>query len=361
MNRVLLILLATLLAVSVVACAAPEPAPAPAPAPPPDEEEEEAAPSPAPEKKSYRFVMATECGTEGTPYADFIDKWAQLIGDATDGRIQLDTYYEGQLGYGEEMQDSLLKGTNHMQLSWPTTSYDPRTAVRDTPYMFFDWPEAMKVLAPSGWVYQVLDPVFNDLGLKFLGAYPEGFVGIGSKGKYATNPEQAAKMKLRSFAAFPYPQAVEAMGYQSAVIGWGEVYTAIQTGVVDGDSNNVIFWDQEYFGDQLDYWVYTKHFFQSAVILMNMEAFNSLDAEDQQIVVDVTNHLAEEVFAEAEQIDLNYRQEAIDKGIEFIEMTPAEFAANVKLVREKIWPQMEEKVGTYLMDKIRAGASEPPQ
>ncbi|MCK4262698.1 MAG: hypothetical protein KAW95_01520, partial [Dehalococcoidia bacterium] len=174
MNRVLLILLATLLAVSVVACAAPEPAPAP---PPDEEEEEEAAPSPTPEKKSYHFVMTTECGTEGTPYANFIDLWAQQIADATDGRIQCDTYYEGQLGYGEEVQDSLLKGLVHMDLSWPTTSYDPRTAVRDTPYMFFEWPEAMKVLAPSGWVYQVLDPVFNDLGLKFLGAYPEGFVG----------------------------------------------------------------------------------------------------------------------------------------------------------------------------------------
>jgi len=110
----------------------------------------------------------------------------------------------------------------------------------------------------------------------------------------------------------------------------------------------------------IDYWVYTKHFFQTAVILVNLEAFNSLDAEDQQIVIDVTSELAEKVFADAEQLDLNYRQQAIDKGIEFIELTPAEFAANVKVVREKIWPLMEEKVGTLLMDQIRAGASEPP-
>jgi len=319
-----------------------------------------AAPSGEEEEESYRFVMATECGTQGTPYASFIDSWAQAIEDGTGGRIQLDTYYEGQLGYAEEMFDSLLKGTIHMQLSWPTTSYDPRTAARDTPYMFFEWSEAMKAYAPGGWVYEVLDPVFNDLGLKFLGVYPEGFVGIGTKGKYATTPEQAANIKLRSFAAFPYPQTVEAMGYNAAVISWGEVYAAIQTGVVDGDCNNSIFWDQEYFGDLLDYWVYTKHFFQTAVILMNLEAFNSLDAEDQKVVIDVTSHLAEKVFADAEQLDLNYRQEAIDKGIEFIELTAAELAANVKVVREEIWPQMDEKIGKLLMDQIRAGASEPP-
>ena len=224
--------------------------------------------------------MATECGTRGTPYANFIDAWAQGIEEATDGRIQFDTYYEGELGYGEEMFDNFLRGLTDMELSWPVTSYDPKTALRDTPYMFFEWPSAMEAYAPGAWLYQANDPIFRSLGLKFLGAYSEGFVGIGTKGKYATNPEQAAKIKVRSFPAFPYPQTVEAMGYKVATISWGEVYTGIQTGVVDGDCNNVIYWDEEYFGDLLDYWVYTKHFFQTAMILMNLESFNRLDAED---------------------------------------------------------------------------------
>ncbi len=372
-----LIPLALLLAVSLAACAAPAPEPSPAPSPAPTvtvtPEPSPAptvtvtapapspSPSPAPEKKSYKFMMATEAGTKGTPYADSVDMWAQLIEEATDRRIQVDTYYQGDLGKPEEMFDNLLRGNLHMELAWPMTSYDPRVAIFNTPYMFFEWPTAIEAYGPGGWLYDAIDPVFNGLGVKFLGAYPEGFVGVGTKGSYATTPEEAADIKVRSQPIFPLPQIMEAMGYQVAVISWGEVYTAIQTGVVDGDSGNVIFWDQEYFGDLLDYWVWTKHYFQTGTILMSLEAFNSLDEEDQGIIIEATSQMMEKQFNDAEQLDLQHRQTAIDKGIEFIELTPEELAANVRTVREEVWPQMEEEIGSYLMDKIRAGASAPPQ
>jgi TRAP-type C4-dicarboxylate transport system substrate-binding protein len=305
--------------------------------------------------------MATEAGTKGTPYGDSIDMWAQLVEEASDGRIQADTYYQGDLGGPEEMFDNLLRGNIQLELAWPMTFYDPRVGVFNAPYMFFEWPEALEAYSPGGWLYKAIDPVFNGMGLKFVGAYPEGFVGVATRGKYAVNPEQAKELKVRSQPIFPMAQNMEAMGYQVAVISWGEVYTAIQTGVVDGDSGNVIFWDQEYFGDLLDYYVWTKHYFQTGCLLMNMEAFNSLDEEDQKIIIDASAQVAAEQFADAEGQDLKYRQQAIDKGIEFIEMTPAEFAANVKLVRDEIWPQMDEKIGAFLMDQVRAGASEPPQ
>jgi len=370
-KKILLIPLALLLVVSLVACAAPAPAPAPAPATvtapaatvtAPATTVTAPAPAPAPtEKKSYRFITATECGTKGTPNADYIDLWAQLVEEGTDGRIQCDVFYEGELGTPEEMFDNLLKGNIHIQLSWPMTFYDPRVAVLNVPYMVFDWDELLEAYSPGGWLNQVVDPVFNGLGIKFFGAIPEGFGGVATRGTYATNPEQAKNLKVRSQPILPYPQAMEAMGYQVAVISWGEVYTAIETGVVDGDSGNVIFWDQEYFGDLLDYYLNTKHIVNTGAALMNLEAFNSLDAEDQKIVTDAATQMLAEQFANAERLDLHYRQVAIDKGIEFIELTPEELAVNVKLVREKVWPLMDEKIGTILMDQIRATAAEPPQ
>ncbi len=305
--------------------------------------------------------MATEAGTKGTPLADSIDMWAALIEEATDGRIEVDVFYQGELGAPEEMFDSILRGNLDMSLAWPMTFYDPRVGAFNSPYMFFEWEDALAAYSPGGWLSEALDPVFTGMGLKFLGAYPEGFAGVATKGSYATTPEQAASIKVRSQPIFPFAQAMEALGYQIAIISWGEVYTAIQTGVVAGDSGNVIFWDQEYFGDIIDYFVWTKHLFSTGAVLMNLETLNSLDEEDQKIIIDAANQMVEAHFSEAEALDFKYRQEAIAKGIEFIELTPEELAANIEAVRATVWPQMEEKIGKVLMDKIRAGAPDPPQ
>lgn len=379
-KKLLIIPLALLLTVSLVACASPAPAPAPAPAPtvtvevpgtapapapaPTVTVEVPApapAPAPAPEKKSYRFILATEAGTKGTPAADSVDMLARLIEEATDGRIEVDVFYQGELGGPQEMFDQLLKSNIDIELSWPITSYDPRMATLNVPYTVFTWEDALEAYSAGGWLNQVVDPVFGGLNLKFFGSYPEGFNGIATKGAYATNPEQAGKIKLRSQPILPYPQSVEAMGYQAVVIDWSEVYTSIQTGIVDGDSGNVIFWDQEYFGDLIDYYVWTKHIFQTGTLLMAMDDWNSLDAEDQQILTDAADQMLAKHFGDAEGLDLKYRQQAIDKGIEFIELTPAEFALHVQLVRDAVWPLMDEKIGTFVMNQIRAGAAEPPE
>lgn len=157
-KKLLIIPLALLLTVSLVACASPAPAPAPAPAPtvtvevpgtapapapaPTVTVEVPApapAPAPAPEKKSYRFILATEAGTKGTPAADSVDMLARLIEEATDGRIEVDVFYQGELGGPQEMFDQLLKSNIDIQLAWPITSYDPRMATLNVPYTVFTW------------------------------------------------------------------------------------------------------------------------------------------------------------------------------------------------------------------------------
>ena len=64
---------------------------------------------------------------------------------------------------------------------------------------------------------------------------------------------------------------MQALGYQTATIEWGEVYTALQTGVVDGDAGNIIYWDYQYFGDILDYFVRVKSNFITGVLTMNLK------------------------------------------------------------------------------------------
>lgn len=312
-------------------------------------------------QQTYTLKLASEAGEKGSPVANSMDLWAKLIEDKSGGRLKVRVFYQGQLGGQQELFDQLVKGNVDMMLTWPITSYDPRMGIMNTPYLVLDWKDALEAYKPGGWLVNLVDPVFASVGLKYFGPWPEGFVGVATRDKYATTIEDAKAIKVRSQPIFPFPQAMQALGYQAVPIDWDEVYTSIQTGVVDGDSGNIIYWDYVTFKDVVDHYVYTRHLFSTGALLMNRNSWDSLDDEAKKIVSDAATVAINKQFDEGKATDEEWRKKAIDGGMTFVELKPDEFAAAVKAVRGSVWPQMEEKVGKFLMDQISSKASTPPE
>lgn len=302
--------------------------------------------------------LATDSGAKGSPSGDALDRWATLIEEGTDGEVQVDVFYQNELGSQAEVFDLFVAGDIDMMINWPITAYDERLGVLFTPYMVTSWEEAFEAYKPSGWVNDMLVGIYNDLGLKFFGPWPEGFNGIASADKYAMTEEEAADLKIRVPAMFPMAESVQALGYQTATIDWSEVFTAIQTGVVDGDGANIIYWDYEYFRDVLDYYNQTKMQFVTGVIAMNNDTFESLSDEHQKVVQDTALTVMEEAFEQAQERDQYYIDQAKQAGMEYIEPSDEELAEMAKKVREEVWPLMEERIGSEIMDTIRENAGE---
>jgi len=309
--------------------------------------------------KSHTFKLALESGDRGSASAKSMEMWANLITEESAGRMKVNIYYQGELGGQQELFDQLVKGNIDMMLTWPQTSYDQRLGVNYIPYLTLGWDDALKAYGEDGWLKNILGPVYEDIGLKYFGPYPEGFGGIATKGRYATSYEGAKGLKVRSQPVFPLPQTMKAMGFQAVPIDWAEVYTSIQTGVVDGDSSNVIYWDYEYFRDQLDYFVHSKHNFSSYAMLMNNSTWQKLDEEDQAIIANAAQKVIDKQFIDAKTEDDKWIAKAQEAGMEYIVPTPEEMQAWVQRVRGEVWPEAEKSLGKELMDKIRANASVP--
>lgn len=301
--------------------------------------------------------MATDSGAKGSAAGNALDRWAAMIEEKSGGDIKVDIFYQNELGGQQEVFDLFMANDVQLMLNWPMTSYDQRISVLYAPYMFKSWDEALAAYSPDGWMNGLLGGVYDELGLKFFGAWPEGFNGIASKGKYALTLEDAASMKIRVPPVFPIADTVQAMGYQTATVDWGEVFTAIQTGVVDGDGANVIYWDYEYFRDTLDYYNRMKQQFITGILSMNAEAWDSLSAEQQAIVTDAAKVVMDEGFANAKSLDAHYVEEAKAAGMEYIEPSDAELKPVAEHVREVVWQKMEEQIGSEVMDVVRANAT----
>lgn len=309
--------------------------------------------------ESYKLVLTSEAGDRNSPVGEAMRTWASLINEKSDGRIVADVFYQGELGGQQELFDQLVKGNIHLMITWPQTSYDPRIGVNYVPYLVMGWEDAVVSFGDDGWVRKLMDPVYADIGMKYFGPFPEGFGGIATKNRYATSYEEAQGLKVRSQPIFPLPQTVQAMGFDAVPIDWAEVYTSLQTGVVDGDSSNVIYWDYEYFRDQLDYFVQTSHNFSSYSLLMSAKTWDELDAQDREIIESSAREVIAQQFRAAKAEDDKWIAAAQEFGMEYIIPTPEEKAAWVERVRNEVWPQVEEALGPEIMDTIRANATVP--
>jgi TRAP-type C4-dicarboxylate transport system substrate-binding protein len=307
--------------------------------------------------QSVTLKMATDSGAKGSAVGDALDRWAALIEEGTNGDVKVDVFYQNELGGQQEVFDLFVANDVNVMLNWPMTSYDQRISVLYTPYMVKTWGEALEAYKPGGWINSMLDGIYADMGLKFFGAWPEGFNGVATKGGYALTTEDAANLKIRVPPVFPMAETIQAMGYQTATIDWGELFTAIQTGVVDGDGANVIYWDYEYFRDTLDYYTRTKQQFLTGILSINLETWGSLTPEQQEVVQSAAVTVMEEGFANAKSRDEGYVKQAVEAGMEYIEPTDEQLAPIAKTVREKVWPMLDESVGAEIMSVVRENAT----
>jgi len=307
--------------------------------------------------EAAKLRLATDSGTQGSPAGDTLDKWSRLIEEKSGEELEVEVYYQNELGGQQEVFDLLVAGGIDMMLSWPMTSYDKRIGVIYTPYMTLSWDEAIQAYGSDGWVNELLGGIFADIGLKFFGPWPEGFNGVASRGKYALDVESADGLTVRTMPVFPAPQTMQALGYQTAAIDWGEVYTALQTGVVDGEAGNVIYWPYEYFRDTLDYYVHTKHFFMTGILTMNMDSFERLSVEHQQVVSEAAREIMEQQFVDARARDEHYIAKAQEDGMEYFALPEETLDDFARRAREQVWPLMEDELGAEIMHTIRANAT----
>jgi len=305
--------------------------------------------------KEIKLKLTSSIATKNSPPGDSMDEWAKLIEENSKGRIKVRVFYSGELGSQQEVFDQVLRGNVDLLLDWAITAYDQRLGLMNAPYLVKSWEDAFEVLQPGGWLSKIYSGIYKDIGLKYFGPYPDGFGGVATKGKYATSITEAKEkgIKVRSAAIFPLPETMRALGYQVIPVGWSESYTAIQTGVVDGSSNNPIFWSYEYFRDIIDYYVHTRHTFAFGDLTMNQDKWNSLDTEDQKIISDAAAVVSQKQFVNGRAIDLEYRNKAIAAGIKYIEPSKEEIAEMEKVCKSDVWPLVEKAVGPEIMKIVR--------
>jgi len=222
-------------------------------------------------------------------------KVAQLVKDRTGGDVDLQIFPSSQLGNQRVMTEGTQFGTIQGTVS-PAAflgGFDPVVSILDIPYLYPTSRSASQKLREGPFGKAILDS-FGSRGFVALTIWPNGRKSMTSN-KPLTNLDSYKGQKFRVMDSKILQEQFAAVGASAVSIAFGELYTALQTGVVDGEENPLDTIATMKFFEVQKNLVVTEHGVMEDIVLFNPGWWKSLPANYQQIIARAFDEVRPEV------------------------------------------------------------------
>jgi tripartite ATP-independent transporter DctP family solute receptor len=219
-------------------------------------------------------------------YTRGAQEFARLVEEGTGGDVIIKVYGGGQLGKGErELLEGLQLGTIDLAVTatGPVSNFNEDMEVVDLPFLFTSYEHVDKVL--DGPIGRSLLDGLDKADIKGLAFFENGFRNFTNSKRSLTKPEDFTGLKFRTMENPVHLASVRQLGAQAVPMSWGEVYTSLQTGVIDGQENPVAIVFAFKLSEVQKYLSLTGHFYSPAPLSMSLKKFNALKPEYQQVVL----------------------------------------------------------------------------
>lgn len=271
---------------------------------------------------------------------------AERLHDISGGKMKIDIYPGGQLGSERELMELLQIGSLAMTKvsSSPMEGFVPAMKVFNIPYVFRDNDHFWRVLnSEQGQQLLLAGDAVNLRGLGYFDAGSRSFYNVDTP---VHNPEDLAGQKIRVQQSQTALKMVQALGGSPTPISWGELYTALSQGVVDGAENNPpSFYTSKHY-EVCKFYTLNEHTSVPDIVLISSYIWNSLDAEQQQWL----QQAMDEAVVYQRKLWAEKTEEALAEveaaGVTIIRPDKAPFMAKVE-------PMHESYKGTEIYDLIQ--------
>lgn len=205
----------------------------------------------------------------------------ERLQELSGGTMEIDIYPSGQLGSERDTMELLQIGSLAITKvsTSPMEGFVPEMKVFSIPYVFRDEEHLWTVL--EGEIGRNLLEAGESVYLRGLAYYDAGSRSFYTRDKPIRSPADLAGLKIRVMKSQTSVQMVEALGGAATPISFGELYTALQQGVVDGAENNPpSFYLSKHF-DVARYYTLDMHTSVPDILLMSTHVWDSLNPEQQ--------------------------------------------------------------------------------
>lgn len=302
--------------------------------------------------KTYRLAATSQPDGEDVQDAN---RFAEEALEATDGRVEIRVYPSSHLGDYVQIFEAMSRGEIDLAMQAIPSSTDQRIALLTFPMAIDGYDSAQEAFAPGGYMFDLVDRVIADHDVKLIGSWGRGMAGaaFSTPVENPKDPNATHDQKVRVWPGGNTHYAlVERLGYNPATVPWAELYTAMQTGVVDGYVGSSASSAVTNFLDVVTTWVDTQDHYSVAFFIASDAAWSTISAEDQQAMIDIAETISEERFAKVRESDQAAIDTLRDNGAEIVTFTDTERQALVTAVRQDVWPKLEDEIGSDLLGEL---------
>ncbi|SIT00561.1 TRAP transporter substrate-binding protein [Paracoccus saliphilus] len=306
-------------------------------------------------------AAAAECETtlrssdthpDGYPTVEGVKAMAEEVKEKTEGRICIEVFPSAQLGEEKDTIEQTQFGVIDMVRASFGTFNDivPVTQLFSLPYLFRSEEHMHNVL--DGPIGEEVGAKFGEHDLVALAYYDGGARSFYNSQKPIESIEDLAGMKFRVMQNDVFVDMMDALGANATPMPYGEVYSSIQTGVIDGAENNYPSYDSSGHAEVAKYFTLDQHLMVPEVVAVSKITWDKLSPEDQEIMREAARNSAElqrQLWADQEAASEEKVVEAGSEIIKEIDKTP--FIEAMAPVYEKYVTSPEDQ---DLVERIQA-------
>jgi tripartite ATP-independent transporter DctP family solute receptor len=302
--------------------------------------------------QAQTVLIASDTHPDGYPTVEAVKYFGELVKERTEGRYTVDVKFAAQLGQEADTVEQVRAGAiaiNRTSLG-PWNGLVKQTIVPSLPYIFKSTAHARSVM--QGPIGDEILAAFEPYGVVGLAFYDGGARSFYTSNKQIMSVDDLKGMKLRTMQSDIFVDMMNAFGATGTPMPYGEVYSAIETGVVDGAENNFPSYDTAKHSEVAKFYTLDEHLIVPEVLVISKMVWDTISPEDQAIIKAAAKESVAKQYELWDAKVAESRKIVEDAGSTIVEVADKQaFVDAVKPVYEKYAADPELKA---LIEKIQA-------
>jgi tripartite ATP-independent transporter DctP family solute receptor len=273
-------------------------------------------------------------GEPGSLIGAAADHFAELANARLGGKYKIVTYGSSQLGGDKQMMQKLKLGTIDMvEPSTIMSSIADMFGVFEMPYLVKSREHMKKIGEQVFW--SKIEPSAEKKGYKVLGLWENGFRQITNNKRPIVTPADLEGIKLRTPEGKWRVKMFQAYGANPSPMKFSEVFTALQTGVMDGQENPLSQIYSAKFYEVQKYLSMTGHVYTPAYLIMSTNGWKKLPPDVQKVIEQAAKETQDYVYQQGAKMDEDLLQKMKAAGIKVNEADKDAFIKASRSVYEE--------------------------
>lgn len=301
-----------------------------------------------------RFTVTADVTGDRAPY---VEQFAKLIEEKTNGRYAANVIAAGSLGTGADMAQMLQMGTLDVLMSDDMTLdgvLNGALGFAWLPGLVSNYEEA-DAYYNNGWIAQEVSKIMAKNGFIRISSFCNGFRQVGNIKRPVKEMKDLAGLKIRTPSVEAVVEFYERCGALPVMISGSEVLNALQTGTVDGLDNAVFNYTNQGITDVIKHITEINYCYSGGCFIAGAPFWEKLSDEDKAIFAECAQAVSNDFTKFFRDKTQKLTQDGVKSGQWTVDQPSENMKAEMAKISKAIWDESRAKYGDEIMDVIISG------